>query len=69
MMKMIMDLQMNDINKMSKKELLEAYDETRSLLDGCYDLIFIWKAESPAQKEWKERWLRLAKKHGASLDW
>lgn len=45
---------------MSKEmELLE-------LVDGCFEIIEIWKPQSPAQKEWKERWLEKARKLGAS---
>lgn len=43
------------------KTEVEKHDKTRSLLDGCYNLVEIWKPESPAQVEWKHRWLKEAK--------
>lgn len=29
-----------------------------SLLDGVYEIVELWKAESPSQKKWKSDWLR-----------
>lgn len=43
-------------------------EEMRSLIDGVYDIVFIYKAESPAQIKWREDWLKNARKFGASLD-
>lgn len=43
------------------KAEVEKHDTTRSLLDGCYNLVEIWKPESPAQEEWKRRWLKYAR--------
>jgi hypothetical protein len=39
------------------------------LLDGAYDIIEIWKAESPAQIAWKQAWLTKAKELGANPSW
>jgi hypothetical protein len=39
------------------------------LLDGAYDIIEIWKAESPAQIAWKREWLAKAKELGANPSW
>jgi hypothetical protein len=38
-------------------------------LDGAYDIIEIWKAESPAQIAWKQAWLTKAKELGANPSW
>lgn len=46
--------------------LRDAYEDARSLIDGCYEIIEIWKAETPSQAEWKRKWLESARKHGAS---
>ena len=45
----------------SKKAALE-------LVDGAYDIIEIYKAESPAQIAWKQAWLAKAKELGATSD-
>ena len=42
------------------------YEEAQSLIDGVYEIVELWKAESPSQIEWKKRWLENARKHGAS---
>jgi hypothetical protein len=39
------------------------------LLDGAYDIIEIWKAESPSQKAWKTAWLSKARELGANPSW
>ena len=31
------------------------------LVDGCMPIIEIWKAETPAQKEWKLEWIEKAR--------
>ena len=36
-----------------------------SLVDGAYDIIELWRADSPSQKVWREDWLKKAKKLGA----
>ena len=46
--------------------LFTKYEDARSLIDGCYEIIEIWKAETPSQVEWKRKWLEAARKHGAS---
>lgn len=48
------------------EELQKLYIDARSLLDGCYEIVEIWKAETPSQVKWKRNWLEAAKKHGAS---
>ena len=50
----------------SFRAVFPIYKEAQSLIDGAYDIIELWKAESPAQIEWKKRWLENARKHGAS---
>ena len=39
------------------------------LLDGAYDIVEIWKAETPAQIAWKTAWLAKAKELGANPSW
>lgn len=43
-------------------------NELLSLVDGCYEIIEIYKPQSPAQVEWKKRWLEKARKLGASCE-
>jgi hypothetical protein len=38
------------------------------LVDAVYEMVFACKPESPAQEEWKRRWLINAKRHGAGFD-
>ena len=57
-----------DFDNLSKSELKERYKDACMLLDGCYDVIMIWKAEAPSQIEWKRKWLESAWRHGASCD-
>jgi len=35
-------------------------DEALSLVDGAYEIVELYKAESPAQKAWKKRWIKRA---------
>lgn len=52
------------------KELLALPDVAAiELLDGAYDIIEIWKAESPSQVAWKRAWLAKAKELGANPSW
>ena len=39
------------------------------LIDGAYDIIEIWKAESPAQISWKKAWMAKARELGAHPSW
>lgn len=32
------------------------------LVDGCYNVVELWKPESPSQVEWRKDWLKKAKK-------
>ncbi len=57
-----------DPHKMSKQHLNERYKDACSLLDGVYDVIFIWQPKSPSQEVWKKQWLERARAHGASLE-
>lgn len=36
------------------------------LIDGAYDVVELWQAESPAQVAWKAAWLAKAKELGAT---
>lgn len=47
-------------------DLTEKYDDARSLLDGCYEIVELFKPETPSQIVWKQKWLEGARKHGAS---
>lgn len=40
-----------------------------ALLDGAYDIIETWGAESPSQKAWKIAWLSKAQELGANPSW
>ena len=42
--------------------------ELRSMVDGVYELVFVYKPESPAQAKWRQDWLENAKRHGAGFD-
>lgn len=39
------------------------------LIDGAYDIIEIWNAESPAQIAWKKAWMAKARELGAHPSW
>jgi hypothetical protein len=39
------------------------------LIDGAYDLIEIFKPQSPAQNQWRLAWLKKAKELGAQPSW
>lgn len=47
-------------------DLTEKYDDARSLLDGCYEIVELFNPETPSQVKWKQKWLEGARKHGAS---
>lgn len=51
----------------SKAEVYSAKPEVAAveLLDGAYDIIETWAANSPSQKQWKEAWLKKARELGA----
>lgn len=46
--------------------LFTKYEDARSLLDGCYEIVELFNPETPSQIEWKRKWLEDARKHGAS---
>ena len=39
------------------------------LVDGVYELVELYKPESPAQEAWKRNWLEKARKAGAGPEW
>ncbi len=39
------------------------------LVDGAYELVELFKPESPAQEVWKRIWLEKARRAGAGPDW
>jgi hypothetical protein len=36
------------------------------LIDGCYDVVELWKGETPAQADWRRKWLASARECGAT---
>jgi len=42
--------------------------ELLSLVDGAYEIVYLYDAKSPDQKKWKEKWLKKAKELGARFD-
>lgn len=44
------------------RDLEFKYEDARSLIDGCYELIEI----ADVNAEWKRKWLEAAMRHGAS---
>jgi hypothetical protein len=40
---------------------MKNYETLKSLIDGAMPVVEIWKAETPAQEVWKEKWLRQAR--------
>jgi hypothetical protein len=38
------------------------------LVDGAYELVFVYKPSSPAQEAWKRNWLEKARRAGAGPD-
>ena len=39
------------------------------LVDAAYELVEIYKPESPSQDAWRRDWLEKARKAGAGPDW
>lgn len=39
------------------------------LVDGAYDIIELWKPETPAQIEWRRAWMEKARELGAQPSW
>lgn len=42
--------------------VLEELEHAMSLVDGAYDVVELHQPETPAQVEWKARWLEQARK-------
>ena len=59
-------------NEVVEFDQAEDYDsgsvQLLELVDGALEIVAIWKAESHAQKQWQQEWIRKAKKLGASFD-
>lgn len=51
------------------RDLEFKYEDARSLIDGCYEIVELFNPETPSQIEWKRKWLESARKHGASSCW
>ena len=49
--------------------LLHVNHDLVELVDGAYDIVEIWAAESPAQIAWKKAWMAKARKLGANPSW
>ena len=46
-------------------------NDMRSLINGAYEIVFMWKSDgsgTESQKQWRDDWLKRAKKHGAGFD-
>ena len=39
------------------------------LVDGAYELVEVYKPDSPAAEAWRRNWLEKARKAGAGPDW
>lgn len=50
-------------------EAAERLEELLGLIDGCFDIVEIWKATTPAQIVWKKQWIERALAVGATRDW
>lgn len=42
--------------------------EAMGLIDGVYDIVYMWKPEGKFNEGWKKKWLADARRFGASLD-
>ncbi len=42
------------------------YEDARSLIDGCYEVVELFDAKTPSQVEWRRKWLEAARQHGAN---
>jgi len=40
----------------------------QELVDGCYSVVALWNAQTPAQLKWQQEWLKKALMVGASAD-
>lgn len=56
------------VTEFANPELNKGNEEMLSLIDGAYDIVELYKAKSPAQKKWKQEWLKKARKFGAGSD-
>jgi hypothetical protein len=60
------DIQSDD--GVANAAIAEAADRMRTMLgliDGCYEVVEMWDAESEGQKDWQKRWLAKARECGA----
>lgn len=46
--------------------LVRKIAELKGLVDGAYEIVEMWNASSPSQREWRENWLKRAIANGAS---
>ena len=49
------------IRSESMKEILTL----RGLINGAYDIVELWKAETPSQQKWRAEWMAQARRNGA----
>lgn len=69
----------SDLLKYAEKHAEEATDHAAKLtaitkqlvlmfelIDGAYDVVELWKVETPAQRKWRVEWLEKARKVGAT---
>ena len=57
---------MNNNNQSDKLYKTDKERELLELVDGCYEVIELYKPQSPSQVAWKKNWLEKARKLGAS---
>lgn len=64
------DIQSDDgVANAAIHEAAERMKEMLGLIDGCFDIVEIWKATTPAQIVWKKQWIERALAVGATRDW
>lgn len=71
------------MRKISASKVVQIIDEATSeyrystqpekaaieLIDAVYDLVELYKPESPSQEAWKKAWLKKANELGITADW
>jgi len=64
------DVQSDDyVANAAIREAAERMEEMLGLIDGCIEIVEIWKATTPAQIAWKKQWIERALAVGATRDW
>lgn len=50
-------------------EAAERLEEMLGLIDGCFEVVEIWKVTTPSQIVWKKQWIERALAVGATREW